>query len=494
MPLFGDVGERIGYRVFEHPAEAPPIILLHGFTASSVSFLNNIDALRERFTVVTVDLLGHGASDSPDATGPYEPGPAVDRVIALMDYLGYRQALICGHSLGGALALRIALDHPARVAGLVVINSNSCAGTPEWRARMQPGMVQMAKRLRTEGTAFLKNTRLYPAHSKRLPEDARELLKRGFDRLTPQGVAGTAEGLIVNVNAFERLGSLQVPFLVVIGDRDTPFVESAPAMIAAAPQELVRTVTLAGAGHAANLEQPGPFVAAVTRFAADLGYIEEAAALPAEKRAAGRSMLTVTGICLLSASIAMLAGAYFMTRDDGGSTVRSAAPAAVNDVAGARATPSQTRPAQVSQAAATAPGPAQTATVAAPSPSQAAQQAAAVQPTPVTPQPTEAQPKPSPTAAVASTTAASTAAGVILQGPSSVTGRSAGFGASPASGNFLKISWSASGGATLAPASGALTTATFPAKGCYTVTATVLLAGGKTATASQAVAVDGATC
>ncbi|MEX2080031.1 MAG: alpha/beta fold hydrolase, partial [Dehalococcoidia bacterium] len=178
MPMFGTPGERVA---FEAQGSGPPLLLLHGFTASSASFLSNIPELAERFTVISVDLLGHGASDAPESLDPYLPDPAVDRLVGLLDHLGHQQVLLCGHSLGGALALRFALDYPARSAGLIVINSNSAAGPPEWRETAQRGLEAMAARARAEGTGFLRESRLYPARSGRLPLAARDALVRDFD-------------------------------------------------------------------------------------------------------------------------------------------------------------------------------------------------------------------------------------------------------------------------------------------------------------------------
>ena len=81
MPLFGAPGERIAYQVYDHPDDAPPILLIHGFTASSASFLANIQDLRRNFTVVTVDLLGHGQSEAPAELDPYQPEAAIARIV-----------------------------------------------------------------------------------------------------------------------------------------------------------------------------------------------------------------------------------------------------------------------------------------------------------------------------------------------------------------------------------------------------------------------------
>jgi len=192
MLYIGSPGARIAYAVHRGRADGPPLVLLHGFTASSASFLANIGPLSRRFTVISPELLGHGRSDAPDQPEPYGVGPTVGRLLQLLDELGVERVLLCGHSLGGALALRFALDHPERVAGLIVISSNSAAGPDGWRDQVRPSLATMAERARNEGPAFLKGTRLYPARSRRLPEDARDALAADFELLTGAGVAGTA--------------------------------------------------------------------------------------------------------------------------------------------------------------------------------------------------------------------------------------------------------------------------------------------------------------
>ncbi|MBK7126636.1 MAG: alpha/beta fold hydrolase [Dehalococcoidia bacterium] len=112
MPLFGAPGERIGYELYSHPDGAPPLVLIHGFTASKASFEVNLAGLREHFTVVSVELLGHGDSEAPEDPVFYRPERAVRRILQLLEHLGYGRALFCGHSLGGALALRLALRAP----------------------------------------------------------------------------------------------------------------------------------------------------------------------------------------------------------------------------------------------------------------------------------------------------------------------------------------------------------------------------------------------
>ncbi len=313
MAFVGAPGERIAYHIYEGPFGAPPLLLIHGFTASAASFLSNIAGLREHFTVITCDLLGHGDSDAPEDPALYGPGFAVDRIADLLDELDYDDVLLCGHSLGAALALRFALDQPHRVAGLILINSNSAAGTPEWRESARPGLLALARQVREQGLDPLRDSRLFPAASRRLPPEAREQLTRDFDRLSPEGVAGTAESLTADVNAWERLPELRVPTLVVIGDRDQNFVDAAPAFLERLPAEYTRWIVLEGAGHAANLEAPGEFNAAVAAFAEEIGYVMLP---PSARRRALNTGMMVLGAALVSGGIGLLVAAFLV---DGGS-------------------------------------------------------------------------------------------------------------------------------------------------------------------------------
>lgn len=249
------------------------LVLLHGFTSSSTAWMENLDGLTDHFSVLTVDLLGHGDSDAPDDTAAYRPERAVGRLVSLFDALGIQEALICGHSLGGALALRLALDAPERVTGVVVLNSNSAAGSEVWRDEEQPQLERLAARLRAEGPAILRDTRYDPGRSQRLGDETREALSADFERLRAPGLAGTAEALAAQTGVYERLGDLRVPTLVLVGERDVDFVYNAPRLVAAIRTAKVEVATIHGAGHNAQIEQPDEFNAAVVRFAREIDYL-----------------------------------------------------------------------------------------------------------------------------------------------------------------------------------------------------------------------------
>jgi haloacetate dehalogenase len=118
-----DLGE-VTVRV-RRGGEGPPLLLLHGHPQTHVMWHAVAPALAERFTVVAPDLRGYGESSKPETTPDHEPyskrAMARDQV-ELMGRLGFAPFGVCGHDRGARCAYRLALDHPARVERLAVLD------------------------------------------------------------------------------------------------------------------------------------------------------------------------------------------------------------------------------------------------------------------------------------------------------------------------------------------------------------------------------------
>lgn len=97
----------------------PAVLFLHGLFGSAKNWHTQASALAGEFSACTVDLRNHGAS--PHCAHMDYPGMAAD-VLALMDRLGIGQAGVLGHSMGGKVAMQIALQAPARVWKLIVVD------------------------------------------------------------------------------------------------------------------------------------------------------------------------------------------------------------------------------------------------------------------------------------------------------------------------------------------------------------------------------------
>ncbi len=98
-----------------------PLILIHGFASSVVTWYRNIDALAREHRVYAIDLKGWGLSDKP-SEGDYSLLAQAHHVHAFMDALGLERAVIVGHSMGGAIAVHAAAEYPERACGVVLID------------------------------------------------------------------------------------------------------------------------------------------------------------------------------------------------------------------------------------------------------------------------------------------------------------------------------------------------------------------------------------
>jgi pimeloyl-ACP methyl ester carboxylesterase len=99
-----------------------PVVLLHGLTATHRYVVMGSKALqRAGHDVVAYDARGHGASDPAPAADAYDYAGLAADLLSVMDEAGFERAVLAGASMGAHTAVRVALEHPERVAGLVVV-------------------------------------------------------------------------------------------------------------------------------------------------------------------------------------------------------------------------------------------------------------------------------------------------------------------------------------------------------------------------------------
>ena len=115
-------GVRIHY---QERGVGTPLVLIHGFTSSTYSWKDVFEPLSRSFRVIAVDLKGFGFSGKPD--GDYTRRAQAQLVVLLLDSLKIEKAWLVGNSMGGEVALNVALANPQRVAGLILIDSAGVA-------------------------------------------------------------------------------------------------------------------------------------------------------------------------------------------------------------------------------------------------------------------------------------------------------------------------------------------------------------------------------
>jgi 3-oxoadipate enol-lactonase len=206
--------------------------------------------LQKEFRVIRYDLRGFGSSTVP--TGPYSH---CDDLLGLLDFLEARPAHVVGLSMGGRVALRFALEQPASVRSLTLIDPalDGYAWSIEWTRRMDAildsarnGDADTAKRL------WLAHELFAPA---KLDPKIAAALTAMVERYTAWHWRNADPARRPALPAIRELANVAAPTLVLIGELDLPdFQTIARHLAAGIPRATLRTI--AGAGHMTNMEAP----------------------------------------------------------------------------------------------------------------------------------------------------------------------------------------------------------------------------------------------
>jgi 2-succinyl-6-hydroxy-2,4-cyclohexadiene-1-carboxylate synthase len=247
----------------------PPLVLLHGFTGSAESWHAHIAVLSKKFTTLAVDLLGHGASDSPADPARFRMDRCAEDLAAIFDRLGLAQVNLLGYSMGGRVALYMAVTHADRVGTLVLESASpGLAGLDERQARVASDEA-LANSIEQHGLeSFVEGWARLPLFASQagLPEAVRAELGAQRLRNNPRGLANCLRGLGTGVAPalWDRLKEVRSPTLVMAGALDPKYVAIAHAM--AADLATGRLAIVPDAGHATHLEQPEAFDRRVLEF------------------------------------------------------------------------------------------------------------------------------------------------------------------------------------------------------------------------------------
>ena len=218
----------------------PAVLLTHGFAASSHMFAKTVPAIATDHTAIVWDMPGHGRSDAPDDPSAYSVRGFLDAMLGLIDAAGADRAVFLGHSLGGYLSLALALAHPDRVAGIVLVDTG-------------PGY---------------RNDAARDAWNEMAADYAANLQRRGLDGVPAgaelsKGVHTSAVGLAItahnvltqhDAHVIDGLPTITAPTLVVVGELDEPFVKGSHYMASKIPDATLAVID--GAGHAPPVSHP----------------------------------------------------------------------------------------------------------------------------------------------------------------------------------------------------------------------------------------------
>lgn len=246
--------------------DQPVVFLLHGLGAQSETWYRTIRVLAEQHLVIAPDLWGDGESDGPRFLKRFEP--IVVALDALMQSLGINQAVVVGHSMGGLVAGRFALDHPDRVAKLVLVDAGGIGREMSWLLKLASIPVigwlvfaptELLVRLSARWVFYPPDHVhigvLRSFHHSRFNHVSAEVIRRAISRVGQEDQA----------YILPRLGEVRVPVLVMWGEQDRLFpVGQLDGFDDAFPE--IEVHIFPDVGHWPYAEKPDDFHARLLEF------------------------------------------------------------------------------------------------------------------------------------------------------------------------------------------------------------------------------------
>ncbi len=233
------------------------LVLLHGFSGTHRAWEGVVEHLdSQRYRALALDLPGHG--DAADAPRPITFAGCVDHVLAAAP----SRFALCGYSMGGRIALSLALASPERVSRLVLVSSSPGIEDAAERARRRRADRALADELeRAPFEEFIERWRTQPLFADEPPAAGR-LARADQRRNRPDAMAAVLRGLGTGEMEplWERLSELRMPVTLIAGDRDERYVALAEAMRERLPDAALEI--LAG-GHGLPFENPRALAAAI---------------------------------------------------------------------------------------------------------------------------------------------------------------------------------------------------------------------------------------
>jgi pimeloyl-ACP methyl ester carboxylesterase len=187
---------------YETHGTGEPLVLLHGGLGSGEMFAPILPTLAEHHQIILVDLQGHGRT--ADIDRPIDVRLMADDIAALIDHLGLHKPDVVGYSLGGGVALQVAIRHPEAVGRLVSASANIR------RDAIYPEMLAQQGQVSAAAAEFMKETPMYELYQRVAPRP------QDFPRLLDK----IGQAMAQDFDFTDEVSGLRVPTLVVAADAD----------------------------------------------------------------------------------------------------------------------------------------------------------------------------------------------------------------------------------------------------------------------------------
>ena len=220
--------------------------------------------------VVLWDYRGHGRSAAPADPDAYSLERVLDDLGRVLDWAAPGEpAVLGGHSFGGLASLHFSVRHPERVRGLLLIDSGPGFKNPKAQEDWTRATERTASFIEKRGLGTFVEKAVATTVGRRPELPAARAAAEAIAAQDPAGLAHFARRVAaIAPPVIDELPSIDVPALVIVGEKDEAYLRAADVMTAKLPR--AQKVTIPGAGHIVNIEAAEAFDAAVLSFLAEM--------------------------------------------------------------------------------------------------------------------------------------------------------------------------------------------------------------------------------
>lgn len=246
---------------YQQAGDGVPFVLVHGFTGSGREWSGVIADLASDRRVIALDQRGHGESTNTGDSTTYVFDQLVDDLAAFVDALGLDVFDLLGHSMGGLVAMRYAIEHASRVRSLIPMDTGA-SPTPGADAWMQPLLDLVA----TGGLpAYYEAAKdvVFPGEPTEETAAARAAFKWTLDVMDPAAFLALGKELTGYAPFLDQLAALSTPTTVLVGENDVGLRGASDDLVRAIPGAVLEVIP--GAAHSPHVENRSGWYAAVAR-------------------------------------------------------------------------------------------------------------------------------------------------------------------------------------------------------------------------------------
>ncbi|RMD48584.1 MAG: 2-succinyl-6-hydroxy-2,4-cyclohexadiene-1-carboxylate synthase [Ignavibacteria bacterium] len=269
MNFTSSQGIKFHYEFSAAKDKSIPLLFLHGFSGSSKDWNFIKENLKNKYDIYTIDLIGHGFSDSPADGAFYSTSNQINYLQEFVENVIQTKPVIIGYSMGGRLALQFGIKHQDLLSGLIIESSTPGIEDINEKGKRKEWDESIARMIQERGIEY------FAEHWINLPilKDSYRNANLPFQSIINSKVQNNPTGLANSIKFFgtgtmpqcwDKLNSLKIPVGIIYGERDTKYEEISRKIAGQISDSVLYPIQ--SAGHIAHLEKPEEFINFVDQF------------------------------------------------------------------------------------------------------------------------------------------------------------------------------------------------------------------------------------